>query len=161
MGRPVRKRRVGFLPEVRSFRPGRVGSYGRVVLGVDEVESLRLCDMEGVDQAEACKKMGVSQSTFQRILVKARKKVAEGLVLGLGINIEGGDFIMPFGGGFRAGRGGGGRGRGRAQGPYQAGPGGVCQCVNPDCGEEVSHVVGQPCYTLKCPKCGSPMIRKR
>jgi len=55
------------------------------------------------------------------------------------------------------GRGGG---RGRMGGQFTAGPGGVCVCTNPDCQHEVTHQAGQACYQLKCPKCGSPMIRK-
>ena len=55
------------------------------------------------------------------------------------------------------GRGGG---RGRMGGQFTAGPGGVCVCTNPDCQHEVTHQAGRACYQLKCPKCGSPMIRK-
>lgn len=57
----------------------------------------------------------------------------------------------------RRGRGGGaGGGRGRGGG-YALGPGG--QCVCPSCGYAVQHIVGQPCYSMKCPSCGSPMTR--
>jgi len=69
---------------------------------------------------------------------------------------------MKFGGG-RGGRGSGGGfggGRGRKGGPTAAGLGGVCVCVNPDCRNELPHQRGVPCYQRKCPKCGSPMIRK-
>ncbi len=59
------------------------------------------------------------------------------------------------------GRGfGGGRGRGR-MGGFGLGPGGACTCTNPACGYSMPHPRGTPCYTLKCPKCGSPMIRAR
>jgi len=51
-------------------------------------------------------------------------------------------------------------GRGRMGGRFAAGPAGKCVCTNPDCGTEIAHQAGQPCYQLKCPKCGSPMIRK-
>jgi len=70
---------------------------------------------------------------------------------------------MPRGRGFGPGqdRGRGfGRGRGRMGGPQAAGPGGVCQCTNPDCQHKIAHQAGVPCYQAKCPKCGSPMIRK-
>jgi len=57
----------------------------------------------------------------------------------------------------RRGRGGGaGGGRGRGGG-YGLGPGG--QCVCPSCGYAAQHIVGQPCYSMKCPNCGSPMTR--
>lgn len=65
--------------------------------------------------------------------------------------------FMNFGGlGRGLGRGGG---RGRMAGPEAAGPVGVCVCTNPKCGYQTSHQRGQPCYQMKCPKCGSPMIR--
>jgi len=57
-------------------------------------------------------------------------------------------------------RGRGRMGRGRMGGRFAAGPAGKCVCTNPDCGTEIAHQAGQPCYQLKCPKCGSPMIRK-
>jgi hypothetical protein len=53
---------------------------------------------------------------------------------------------------------GGGRGPGRMGGPKAAGPGGNCVC--PKCGHEVVHTTGQPCYQVKCPKCGTPMTRE-
>lgn len=54
-----------------------------------------------------------------------------------------------------------GAGRGRMGGSFAAGPGGKCQCTNPECKHVVPHQVGVPCYQAKCPKCGSPMIRQR
>lgn len=53
------------------------------------------------------------------------------------------------------GRGGSGQGRG---GGFAAGPGGYCIC--PNCGERSSHQLRNPCYELKCPKCGTAMIRE-
>jgi len=72
---------------------------------------------------------------------------------------------MPFGRKFLqrkwfnlAGRGRLGRGKGFGRmGGFGLGPGGECVC--PNCGERVVHQRGVPCYTLKCPKCGTPMIR--
>jgi len=68
--------------------------------------------------------------------------------------------MMGFGRGGGAGRGLG-RGRGRMVGGFAAGPGGICVCVNPQCKNEIPHTAGAPCYQQKCPKCGSPMVRKR
>ncbi|MCD6225471.1 DUF134 domain-containing protein [bacterium] len=157
-------RRVEFFPEVTYFKPlGMPLSHlEEVILENDEVEALRLADFEGKEQTVAAEKMGISQSTFQRILTKARKKVTEGLILGKAIILKGGEEEMVFGRGRGfgrgAGRGAGGRGR---MGGFGAGPGGVCVCTNPECGYEAPHQAGVPCYTQKCPKCGSPMIRKR
>ncbi len=53
---------------------------------------------------------------------------------------------------------GGGRG---GMGVFGPGPGGQCVCINPNCGYKVPHQRGVPCNTLKCSKCGSPMIRER
>jgi hypothetical protein len=56
------------------------------------------------------------------------------------------------------GRFGRGRGRGRMGGPFAAGPSGNCVC--PNCGNEVPHQAGTPCYSMKCPKCGTQMTRR-
>lgn len=53
---------------------------------------------------------------------------------------------------------GAGRGRGRQGGPKAAGPEGYCIC--PKCGHRQKHTTGQPCYTIKCPKCGTEMVRE-
>ena len=165
MTRPKRSRKIGFKPEITYFKPRGVtlGFLEEVDLDVDELEAIRLADFQKIDQTGAAKKMRVSQSTFQRILASAHKKIAEALVIGKAIRVEGGEVIMP-----RAGRGvgrgvglGRGIGRGRMAGPFAAGPGGICLCTNPECKNEVPHVAGQPCYQVKCPKCGSPMIRRR
>ncbi len=62
------------------------------------------------------------------------------------------------GGRFRAPGSGG---RGRQPGGFGLGPAGECVCTNPKCKHKVSHTRGIPCYTLRCEKCGSPMIRER
>jgi len=58
-----------------------------VDLGIDELEALRLCDLKDLEQKEAANKMKISQSTLQRILTSARKKVAEALINGKAIKI--------------------------------------------------------------------------
>lgn len=166
MPRKQKARKVSFSPQITYFKPRGVAlsSLKEVNLSLDELEALRLVDWEGQEQVAAAKKMAISQSTLQRILVKARKKVAQALVSGLAIKIKGGEVIMA---GFGRGRGqGGGRGRnglpaGRQGGSFTAGPGGTCICTNPDCQHEMAHQAGVPCYQAKCSKCGSPMIRKR
>jgi len=99
--------------------------------------------------------MNISQPTFNRLILSARKKIADAIVKGKAIKIEGGVYKMvrPRGGRFRAGPGG----RGRMKGPLAAGPGGFCIC--PDCNYKVPHKAGVPCNQRKCPKCGTIMTR--
>jgi predicted DNA-binding protein (UPF0251 family) len=65
-----------------------------VVLTVDEFEAIRLADLEGLYQEQAAEKMGVSRQTFGRIIDSGHKKVAEALVKGKALKIEGGEFEM-------------------------------------------------------------------
>jgi predicted DNA-binding protein (UPF0251 family) len=64
------------------------------VLKVEELESIRLKDYLKMEQEEAAERMGVSQPTFNRILHEARRKIAEALVEGKAIRIEGGDYVL-------------------------------------------------------------------
>jgi len=63
-----------------------------VDLSIDELEALRLCDLKDLEQKEAAKKMKISQSTLQRTLTLARKKVTEALIRGKAIKIRKGRF---------------------------------------------------------------------
>lgn len=97
-------------PNITYFKPAgiRMRQLDEVVLTVDEFEAIRLNDFEGMNQTGAAKKMGISQPTFQRLLESARKKVAEALVNGKAIRIEGGHFTFMgrgMGRGFRGGFG--------------------------------------------------------
>ncbi len=130
------------------------------ILTKEELESIRLIDYENISQTKACKKMKISQPTLSRLLSSARKKIANALINGQAIKIQGGNFEMaqPRGRGLGRGmgRGAGGGGSGRMSG-FSAGPGGNCVC--PKCGAKVPHQIGVPCYQMKCPKCGSQMTR--
>ena len=90
MVRPLKPRRVFFDPNVTYFKPRAVplSMLEEVDLSIDELEALRLCDLKDLEQKEAAKKMKVSQSTLQRILTSARKKVAEALTEGKAIKIR-------------------------------------------------------------------------
>jgi predicted DNA-binding protein (UPF0251 family) len=66
----------------------------QVVLSVDELEALRLADKEGMYQDQAAEQMKISRPTFGRVVEAARRKVAEALVEGKALRIEGGNFKM-------------------------------------------------------------------
>ena len=86
-------RRVCFAPENRRFLP-EVEGGGSVTLTLDELEALRLMDREGGSQCDCAQRMGVSRGTFQRILHAARYKVADALIQGKAICLEGGDYEL-------------------------------------------------------------------
>jgi predicted DNA-binding protein (UPF0251 family) len=89
MSRPPKPRKVIFDPNVTYFKPRAVplSELTEVDLGVDELEALKYSDLEDLDQIKAAKKMKISQSTFQRILSQARRKITEALIKGKAIKI--------------------------------------------------------------------------
>jgi len=95
MARPFCPRKIGFLPGVRYFKPAGIGmrSLEEVTLHLDEIEALRLADLEGLYQEEAASRMGVSRPTFSRITAEARWKVADALVNGKALRVEGGEEV--------------------------------------------------------------------
>jgi len=95
-GRPPRCRRVSFVPDATFFKPAGIPMrmLEEVTLSVDEAEAIRLKDLEGLEQEEGADKMGISRPTFQRILVSARQKMADALLNGKAIKIEGGNFEL-------------------------------------------------------------------
>ena len=117
MPRPIKWRRVSFMPEVTYFKPAGIPlrALGEVCLSVEEMEAIRLKDAEGLEQEQAAEKMNVSRPTFQRVLNAARQKVAGALLNGKAIRIEGGNFEMapPLALPGRGAIGWGGRRRGR------------------------------------------------
>jgi len=95
MARPVKCRRVEFLPEDTYFVPfdKRKCEIEDIVLKVEELEAMRLKDIEGLTQEECAARMQVSRQTFQNIINSARKKVAEALTQGKAIRISGGNYV--------------------------------------------------------------------
>ncbi len=65
-----------------------------ISLLVEEAEAIRLKDLEGLEQEKCAQKMNISRSTFSRLLDSARQKIADALVNGKAIRIEGGNFEM-------------------------------------------------------------------
>jgi predicted DNA-binding protein (UPF0251 family) len=96
MGRPCLWRRVSFLPPITYFKPAGIPLAGlaEVRLLVEEAEAIRLKDLEGLGQEACAQKMSISRTTFSRILDLARQKVADALLNGKAIRIEGGNFEM-------------------------------------------------------------------
>lgn len=90
MTRPRLRRRIKFTPKATYFKPQGIPMplLKVVELSSEEIESLRLKNIEGFEQIVCAKKMNTSQSTFQRILSSAYKKISEALVEGKGIKIE-------------------------------------------------------------------------
>jgi len=94
MSRPPKCRRVEFLPRLTFFKPAGVPlrELEEVGLTVEELEAIRLKDLLGLEQEACAEKMGVSRPTYHRVLSAARAKVAEALVNGKAIRVEGGNF---------------------------------------------------------------------
>lgn len=94
MARPKKCRRVEFFPESTKFKP--VGKpmceMEKITLKIEELEALRLKDIEGLNQEECAKNMEVSRQTFQNIIYNAHNKVAIALTQGKAIEISGGHY---------------------------------------------------------------------
>lgn len=94
MPRPKNNRIVNEPPLFTNFKP--IGVKGvsleQISLSLDEFEAFRLSDYEGLSQAEAADEMGISRPTFTRLIEKARKNIAELIIKGKILNIEGGNI---------------------------------------------------------------------
>ena len=98
MARPTKFRRVEFFPENNYFVP-----WGKpkceieeTILKVEELEAMRLKDIEELNQEECAEKMQVSRQTFQNIIDSARKKTAIALTEGKAIRISGGHYTTKI-----------------------------------------------------------------
>jgi len=133
MPRPFKCRQVGCEPDISYFKPRGipVSRLEEVILTMDEFESVRLADLEGMYQDDAAKKMNISRQTFGNIVKSARKKIAEALVNGKAIKIDGGIYQME---GMRKFK--------------------CCECEHP---WEVAYGLGRP---PECPKCQSSNIHR-
>ena len=131
MARPVKPRLVREAPKADYYKPRGIPlvELEEVVVTIDELEALRLVDLEGMYQEKAAGEMGVSRQTLQRMLTESRAKVIEALVCGKALRIEGGSYIMREGSGqYRCGR----------------------------CGDSVPPGYGRRGKGWKCPKCDTP-----
>lgn len=94
MPRPVKPRRICFKPNCTYFAPKGIknSDIEFVTLKLEELEAMRLKDIEKYNQEECAKKMKVSRQTFQLIIDAAREKVVKALIEGKAINIQGGNY---------------------------------------------------------------------
>lgn len=92
MTRPKYCRKVGCEPAARCYKPEGIplSDLKEIVITLDEFEALRLSDFEGLYQEHCAASMNISRQTFGRIIDSARKKIADALVHGKALKIEGG-----------------------------------------------------------------------
>lgn len=183
--RPKRLRRVSNPPIISGFKPYGGNSSqtpaGSVFLHYEEYEVLRLCDFEMLNHNQASVIMDVSRPTFTRIYAGARAKIAEALVTGKQIIIEGGKVyfdsewyacsacgcffnhtdidaepsVCPLCGSHDV--------TACLDTPEEIADNHPCHadlCICMKCGFEKEHVRGQPCKNEFCPDCGTPLVRK-
>jgi uncharacterized protein len=127
------KRRVSCFPKATFFKPREIPlcCLEIIILSIEELEAIRLCDLLQVEQDEAADSMGVSRKTFWKDLQKAREKVADALVNGKAIEISGGEYVNS----------------------------GECKVefLCKEC-DHVWELKGNQCRPASCPNCGSSLI---
>lgn len=96
MARPRKPRCIAANPRAAYFKPRGIplAALQEVTLGMEEFEALRLSDAKGLTMEEAALLMNVSRHTYGRVLRRARQIVAEALVRGFALRIEGGHFTL-------------------------------------------------------------------
>ena len=131
MPRRKRHRYVRGEPPISVYKPAGIPikELQEILVTLDEYEAVRLADLEGMNQREACEVMQISQPTFNRILSSARSKIAKGIVEGHVLRIEGGKYILSDGSG-------------------------GLQCI--DCGHRLNMKKDDG---RSCPSCGSKKVR--
>lgn len=97
MVRPHKIKQITNIPKVTYFKPQGIPlrSLNEINLNFDEVEAIRLSDIKNYTQSESADLMQIHQSTFQRLLARARQKIADALLNGKAIKMYGGTFKMP------------------------------------------------------------------
>jgi len=84
------------MPPITYFKPQGIplAQLQEMRLSVEEAEAIRLKDIEALEQEECAQRMNISRTTFARVLGSARQKIADALLNGKAIRIEGGNFEM-------------------------------------------------------------------
>ncbi|NOY22572.1 MAG: DUF134 domain-containing protein [Acidobacteria bacterium] len=96
MARPQKRRFVGMEPGFRVFKPVGIPTVEieQIVMTLDEFEAIRLVDFDGMDHEGAAILVGISRPTLSRLVEQARHKVADAVVMGKALVIEGGNVEM-------------------------------------------------------------------
>lgn len=94
MARPVRCRRIDGYPEYWTFAPEEDAKETLVVLALDELETIRLIDVEGLNQSQCAKEMDIARTTVTAIYESARKKIADAIINGKRLEISGGHYRL-------------------------------------------------------------------
>ncbi|HEY5532828.1 MAG TPA: DUF134 domain-containing protein [Candidatus Anoxymicrobiaceae bacterium] len=137
MARPAKPRFVTGEPCVDFFKPRGIPlrELEKECLSVEELEALKLADIECLYQEDAAERMEVSRPTFQRVLKSARGKVARCLVQGKALGIEGGNYVL-------------------------AGEGKTFECLSCEHSWEEPFGSGVRACETVCPKCGQMTVRR-
>jgi predicted DNA-binding protein (UPF0251 family) len=90
LSRCPKRRKCRRLDGSRVFKPAAIplSELQTVPLGLDELEAMRLCDVEGLDQSRAGMQMAISRGTVQRLLARGRKKLVEALISNQAVVVE-------------------------------------------------------------------------
>lgn len=97
MPRPRKYRRVCHFPQTLAFLPKEDSQKEPVILLVDEYETIRLIDKLGYSQEQCSAHMGIARTTVQQVYAIARQKLADAIVDGRPLRIEGGDYQLCCG----------------------------------------------------------------
>lgn len=107
MPRPIKPKLVKETPKVDFYKPRGipVAQLEEAVLRIEELEALRLVDLEGLYQEDAARSMGISRQTLQRMVTEARSKLIDAIFTGKALRIKGGTYILQERSGkYRCGR---------------------------------------------------------
>lgn len=99
MARPRKCRRICRMPRITHFAPQGGGTGQEISMTLDEFECIRLIDLEHLQQEQCALRMNVARTTVQSIYLAARSKLADALVHGKSLRIEGGDVMLCQSGG--------------------------------------------------------------
>jgi predicted DNA-binding protein (UPF0251 family) len=108
--RPSKLKLVEEAPRSDYYKPRGISmsELEEINITLEELEALRLVDLEGLYQADAAKRMGISRQTIQRMITGARSKMVGAILGGKALRIEGGNYVLKEGAGvYRCGRCGG------------------------------------------------------